>query len=256
MKEPKNRISWIKQISYYIKSRISVSGSIYVEGKKKTQAEMLKEPSRTVIINYLLSLFDRETSYLEIGVRNPATNFNHIKASNKYSVDPGIEYIENPVDYKMTSDSFFEKLAKDEILSSATRFDVIFIDGLHLAEQVNKDIIHSMDYIKEDGFIVLHDCNPPTEWHTRENHSYTDSPAGSFWNGTSWKAFLKWRSDPSVNSCCIDTNWGLGILSKSHPIGKSIEPSNIFYEFDLLEENRTEYLNLISFEDLKKIFDV
>ena len=37
-------------------------------------------PSRTEIINFLLSIKQNETSYLEIGVRNPEHNFNHIKA--------------------------------------------------------------------------------------------------------------------------------------------------------------------------------
>jgi hypothetical protein len=62
---------------------------------------------------FLLSVLNRETTYLEIGVRNPEDNVNKINATNKYSVDPGLEYKLNPVDFKMTSDSFFEQLRKD-----------------------------------------------------------------------------------------------------------------------------------------------
>ena len=55
---------------------------------------------------------------------------------------------------------------KGKLLNSETKFDVIFIDGLHLAEQVERDIENSLDFIKEDGY--FYDCNPPSEWHARK----------------------------------------------------------------------------------------
>jgi hypothetical protein len=230
--------------------------SAFKNGQIKSLLELNKKPLRTEIINFILSLFNRKTSYLEIGVRNPEDNFNHIKANKKYSVDPGLEFIGNPVDFKLTSDDFFEKLNNNEILSREIKFDVIFIDGLHLAEQVDRDIKNAMCFIKEDGFIVLHDCNPPTEWHARTNHNYHFTPAGMFWNGTTWKAFLKWRFNSNIQSCCINSDWGVGILSKSHKIGQSIEPTNQFYEFSELIKNRKEYLNLLTFNDFKKIVSI
>ena len=190
---------------------------------------------------------------MEIGVRNPGDNYNHINADTKYSVDPGLEYKASSIDFKMTSDSFFDKLNNNEILSKDIKFDVIFIDGLHLAEQVDLDIKNALDYIKDDGFIVLHDCNPPTEWHAREDYDYKNSPAQGYWNGTTWKAFLKSRFNPNLNSCCIDTDWGVGILSKKHPIGDSIKNTNPFYEYKVFDKNRKSSLNLISFDELKKI---
>lgn len=213
--------------------------------------EMLKTPSRTVVINYLLSLVEGKTSYLEIGVRNPNDNFNHVVADNKYSVDPGIEFEENPVDFQMTSDEFFEKLSGNAILPEGIKFNVIFIDGLHLADQVDQDIKNSIKHLEEGGFIVLHDCNPPTEWHARETYSYHKTPAGSYWNGTTWKAFLKWRFDPSVNSCCVDCDLGVGVLSKDRLIGSSIEPTNQFFEYSKFDKHRKKYLNLIDFDELK-----
>jgi len=228
--------------------------SHFKDCQSKSSLEIIKMPKRTEIINFLLSTKNEDTYYLEIGVRNPDDNYNHIISNHKYSVDPGIEYGENPVDFKMTSDNFFELLSTNKILSSDIQFDIIFIDGLHLAEQVNKDIINSMKFLKKDGFIVLHDCNPPTEWHARENYQYEHTPAGLLWNGTTWKAFLKWRFNPSVNSCCIDSDWGVGILSKKYPIGSCIEESNPFFEFNDLMKHRKEYLNLISFNRFKKLF--
>lgn len=216
--------------------------------------EQAKKPNRTEIINYLISQAgggEKETLYLEIGVRNPEDNFNHITANRKFSVDPGVEFKKNPVDFKMTSDTFFASLMQGDVLSPDIRFDVIFIDGLHLAEQVDRDIKNSMDYIKESGFVVLHDCNPPTRWHAREDHADMHTPAATVWNGTVWKAFLKWRQNPLVNSCCVDSDWGVGILSKSRSIGAAIKEGNAFFEFNDFSQNRKAYLNLIGFDELK-----
>ena len=244
----------IKPVKYYIRGKILLTDKHFREVQKKTTEEYSKNPSRSDIINYLLSLNQKVTNYLEIGVRNPIQNFDRINASNKYGVDPGFEYDLNPVDFSMTSDTFFNKLSTNEILSNEVRFDVIFIDGLHLAEQVDKDIYNALKYIQDDGFIVLHDCNPPTEWHARENHRYWHSPALDHWNGTTWKAFLKWRCSPLVNSCCIDSDWGVGIISKNREIGKHIKSMNPFFEFNTLNKYREESLNLIDFETFKKMF--
>jgi hypothetical protein len=153
----------------------------------------------------------------------------------------------------MTSDSFFDQLKNNEVLSKDLKFDVIFMDGLHLAEQADRDIKNALDFIKEDGFIVVHDCNPPTEWHVRENYQYKNSPAHGYWNGTTWKAFLKSRYNPKLYSCCVDTDWVVGIFSKKQPAGKSIKNTNTFYEYKVLDKNRKESLNLISFSKLKKL---
>ena len=254
-KKPMNKF---KRISNHYKKQFEAQkrNKTYHKGAEAlTQIEIAKDPKRTEVMNYLLSLFKRDTTYLEIGVRNPDDNFNHIQATKKYSVDPGVEYKENPVDFQMTSDAFFEKLKQNAILSNTIKFDVIFIDGLHLADQVDTDIVNALQYLKNDGFIVLHDCNPTTQWHAREEHAYFGSPAKNFWSGTTWKAFAKWRTNPSIYSCCIDSDWGIGILTKTHNIGKSIEMANPFYEFHVLEKNRKEYLNLIDFQTLKAILE-
>jgi len=222
---------------------------------KLNQIEVAKEPARTEVINFLLSTLGRGTSYLEIGVRNPRDNFVEIKSSYKVSVDPGVEFLENPVDYQMTSDSFFEGVRKGEINLQERKFDLVFIDGLHLAEQVDRDIKNSMELLKEDGFIVLHDCNPPSQWHARENFEYKHSPAKGAWNGTVWKAFLKWRRNPEVTACCIDTDWGVGIISKQVKLGEVLVDSCEFYEYTDLEKNRKEFLNLISFSKLQEMFN-
>jgi hypothetical protein len=221
------------------------------------QLEIAKRPRRTEIINYLLELTNAD-NYLEIGVRDPKKNFVKINCKNKYSVDPGVEFEENPVDFKMTSDIFFEQLNNGQLkeIDKNIKFDVIFIDGLHISSQVEKDIQNSLKFIKDNGFIILHDCNPPSEYHQRENYDFKNSPAGPFWNGTTWKAFYKFRHQLDLFSICFDSDWGVGVISKTKTISfNNIEGKikNEYYEFSLLEKNRNQYLNLQQFEEWKKV---
>ena len=244
-----NRIKKIKE--YYNWGGRFLNDEFHKKAKIISENEINKRPFRYDVINYLLEILKRETTYLEIGVRNPEGNFNKINANTKYSVDPGLEFKSNPVDFKLTSDHFFQKLDQGEILNKKIKFDVIFIDGLHTAEQVDKDILNAFRYIQNDGFIVLHDCNPPTEFHARESHQYRISPAMSQWNGTVWKAYLKHRNNPAISSCCIDSDFGIGILTKGIDLGGQPIISNPFYEYSILDDNRTNSLNLLCFEEFK-----
>lgn len=245
----------IKKIkNYYNWGKRYLTDPYQIKVASLNKKEIEKKPTRSEVINFILDSLNRSTHYLEIGVRNPAENFDKIKAKKKYSVDPGIEFKENPVDFKMTSDDFFLQLKSGKILNKTIQFDVIFIDGLHLAEQADRDIHNAIDFIKNDGFVVIHDCNPPSEWHAREEHNYRLSPAKNNWNGTTWKAFYKWRCNSEVYSCCVDTDWGVGVLSKKLNIGMNYHHNNEFFDFSIFDKKRIEYLNLLSFEEFKNKF--
>lgn len=219
-----------------------------------TKSEINKKPLRSDIINFILDYLNRETCYLEIGVRHRHENFDLIQSKIKYSVDPGYESEVNNVDFKMTSDEFFSGLREGNLLNSELKFDVIFIDGSHLAEQVQKDIDNALEYLKDDGFIVMHDCNPPTEFHASENYYYRLSPSGSYWNGTTWKAFFNTRKRTDIFSCCIDTDWGIGIITREKDLGSPCKVKNNFFEYNIFSENRKDSLNLISFDQFKSHF--
>ena len=60
----------------------------------------------------------------------------------------------------MPSDEFFANRAA---ASDRTPYDLVFIDGLHVADQVERDIVNSLLNLAPAGTIVLHDCNPTTE---------------------------------------------------------------------------------------------
>lgn len=243
----------LKYLYYLHFGRKFLNDPIYKNQQYLTKIERSKQISRTDIINFIISK-NKNSSYLEIGVRKRESNFNHIKAKYKYSVDPFVKLENKKNHFQIESDDFFKSLNKGNLLKSGIKFDLIFIDGLHLAEQVERDIKNSLKYIKDDGFIVLHDCNPISEWHARQTYRYDFTPAKKIWNGTVWKAFMKKRFDKNLFTCCIDTDMGVGIISKTKNIGKSINKTNTFYEFEILRKNRKKLLNLIDFEEFKNLF--
>lgn len=229
----------------------------YLQTQRLIDHEATKQPLRSEIINHLLkSVSKSKTIYLEIGVRNPEANYDKIHAAEKYGVDPGLEFVSNPVKFKLTSDKFFQQLQNGELLQPDLRFDLVFVDGLHTAEQTWRDIENALKFLTPEGFVVLHDCNPPTEWHAREDFDCRLTPAGNSWNGTTWKAYLRSRYLPGVQSCCIDTDWGVGVLCRHQPLGQPAQPNlnnNRFYEYKVLDSHRAESLNLMTFEDLKRL---
>jgi hypothetical protein len=134
----------------------------------------------------------------------------------------------------MTSDIFFE--------NNKELFDIIFIDGLHIEQQVDKDIYNCLRFLLPKGYIVMHDCNPPTEFHQRE--SYEVNGKYPPWNGTVWKSFAKLRiNNSNLDLCCVDCDWGVGIIKQKHTSNFILKK---ILNFDLLNENRKELLNLMS----------
>lgn len=194
------------------------------------------------IINKIAEKISAE-SYLEIGVYNPADCFDKIRIKHKESVDPGIDGL-SLATHKLTSDDFFASLEAER------RWDIIFIDGLHTGEQVYLDVKNALKHLNENGYIVLHDCNPPTIYHARELQSDRNQPAGASWNGTVWKAFQKLRTTHSnlLDMVTVDTDWGVGVLRKGKSVAIS-EDFNSMYDYVYFDKNRKDVLLLVNEEE-------
>ena len=185
-----------------------------------------------MLINKFDHFHDFE-KYLEIGVRD-LRNFEQININYKIGVDP-LPTKKNSNVIVNTSDNFFKK--NNEI------FDIIFIDGLHLEQQVDKDLKNSFECLSPNGYIIMHDCNPPTEFHQREICEVNGNP-NKPWNGTTWKSYAKQRiNNDKVNMSCVDCDWGVGIIKKGFQ-KKFILKKNLNYK--ILNDNRISLLNLIS----------
>jgi len=189
---------------------------------------------RTDIIDKLASEINAQT-YLEIGVRDHHLNFDKINIANKVSVDPYVH--DREPSYKMTSDDFF-KQNKDT-------FDIIFIDGLHESEYVEKDINNSLKVLNDNGFIICHDMNPTSK------EMQIVPPIQNQWTGDCWKAWVKTRSlNPNVKMFVVNTDWGCGVIQKGSQ--QLLDTKGLELTYDNLNLNRGEWLNLISVDDFLK----
>ena len=127
----------------------------------------LRSLETSELINDIAKIIDAH-SYLEIGVETGLT-FNQVKIFQKTAVDPRFlfdyqrDLRTNLSFHEITSDVFFKKLAeKNEI--KIKLFDLVFIDGLHVFEQVLKDFINSVNHINPGGVIVIDDTVPIDEF--------------------------------------------------------------------------------------------
>lgn len=193
--------------------------------------------TRTELINSLITKYNYE-SYLEIGVNTPEQpgyNWVGVNIPLKHGVDPNVD-----TTYKMTSDVFFEK-------HISQKYDLIFIDGLHIFEQVYKDITNSLNYLKNNGTIVVHDCNPITEITQRRVR------ASDTWHGDVWKSIVKLRiENAELAISTVNTDEGCGIIRKGQQKLLSIDKNVDIYDYAFLENNRQRALNLISVAEFKE----
>jgi hypothetical protein len=188
--------------------------------------------TRTDLLNYLISSHGY-ARYLEIGVRDPADNFDRVAAQSKVGVDPSPV---GEVTHSVTSDAFFNHLAR------GTRFDLIFIDGLHLEEQVLRDVANSLDHLAVGGRLVVHDCNPTTAEMQIDEFNGT-----SIWTGTVWKAWAQLRSSRAdLAMCVVDVDYGCGVITRGSQrcFATPLSMKDVDYEF--LERHRRRLLNLVS----------
>lgn len=210
----------------------------------------------------------KKVNYVEIGVQTGLCFFK-IEADRKIAVDPHFiikitkkvrAYIKNLSNFnntffELTSDDFFEK--KSDYLKKVGGIDVIFIDGLHLYEQVVKDIENSLKHLNKGGVILVHDCNPLSE--PASIRAYTSEEAAVLvgdhpqwinqWNGDVWKAVVQLRSErDDLNIAVFNTDHGVGMIRPGTPEkALSITDKKVAdLTYADLDTNREKFLNLKS----------
>lgn len=188
--------------------------------------------NRTSIINSLIQK-TAASRYLEIGVRD-GENFDQIACAYKVGVDPDPN---SSATLHITSDEFFK--------SNKEKFDVIFIDGLHHADQVEKDIENSLSVLTDKGYIVCHDMNP-----LEERCQTIPYNGQGRWNGDCWKAFVKFRQSRSdLSMAVVETDEGCGIISRGSQTPIVITDDINYQNFSL---KKNEWLNLISIDEFRQ----
>lgn len=154
--------------------------------------------NKTDLINSLIEAHGFQ-SYLEIGLGD-GENFANVKCDYKFGVDPNVNF--NIEVFWVTSDEFFN--------NNPNKFDLIFIDGLHEAHQVEKDIVNAWNCLNKGGIILIHDIKPENEEMTlipRETKQWT----GNVYHA--WYGFL--NKYPKIKTQYIDIPFGMGLIHKS-----------------------------------------
>ena len=205
-----------------------------------------------------------KANYFEIGVQTGLCFFK-IKAENKVAIDPSFAikwtkkvraYIKNSSNFnnqffEVTSDDFFHQ--QKNYINHIGGIDVIFIDGLHLYEQVLSDIKNSLTFLNKGGVVLVHDCNPLTEVaavraYTSDEVRLMNLPGwANLWNGDVWKAVVELRATSSdLQISVYNTDHGVAVITKGEPEVKfdltELQITELSYQD--LENHRKEYLNL------------
>lgn len=217
------------------------------------------------IINHLIQTYDYK-SYLEIGVAEGEC-FRQVKCDYRVGIDPEPYHEGKARACETGAISELEKATSDQYFAEIRcqkKFDIIFIDGLHLEKQAMSDIRKSLRRLRHNGTIVVHDCNPPlanlAAKEPRVFVRHADRPEYSLWNGTTWKAFVRtrlYRRD--LTTRCVDADWGCGIIQRGPWIpwdGELMDEAEFrpWFNYDIFAERRAEYLNLITPREFKEIY--
>jgi hypothetical protein len=202
--------------------------------------------TRTDLLNHLAEKHGLKR-YLEIGVQVPELNFDKIICPYKVGVDPDPKA--NATICK-TSDEYFRINSENNSQFDEKyhkKFDLIFIDGLHTAEQVEKDYKNALNVLAPGGFIMLHDCNPEKEEHTIVPRP---TPTGH-WNGDVYKfASNIWTQVKATvdidNGCCV-------VRPHASKVGFFTKDYHSKVTWEYFDKNRQLCLNLISWDEFVKL---
>jgi hypothetical protein len=177
-----------------------------------------------------------ERVYLEIGVSRGRV-FRRITADKKIAVDPAFKLSARSrrlADakagathyFETTSDAFF---ADEAALLEQYGVDVALIDGLHTYKQVLRDVENTLRYLRDDGVIFLHDCNPANASIACPATSYADFRAQHrlrdllwarrpLWSGDVWKAIVELRSTRhDLRIAVLNCDRGVGVVRRGLP---------------------------------------
>jgi hypothetical protein len=189
--------------------------------------------SRFELINYLAAKINAR-SYLEIGTLDPDNTFNKINVERKICIDPDPEA--KPT-YTLTSDEYF--------LRYKDMFDIIFIDGLHEANQVRRDFENSLKCLENSGYIVMHDCNPRIE-------GLTHYPGiNGLWYGDVYKFAMTLSEYGGIDFRTLNFDCGCAVIWKDPTKKGKLLKMDISWE--TFEKNREKLLRLVNKREFKEV---
>lgn len=225
----------MEKLNKFQKIRNRIYYNLFIEKfNKKINYNFPDNYFRWDLIEYLIKKYNY-SNYLEIGCDRDQL-FSKVKIQNKIGVDP---FSGGTV--RKTSDKFF--------LENNEKFDIIFIDGLHIYSQVKKDILNSVQCLKPNGIVLVHDCMPDSVGKQAVPRYKMQ------WNGDVWKAIvdLRQKNNLEIYTCEIDQGIGIITNKKNSSVLKLDIPINKI-KFKDYYYNYKEYMRVINLNEFKKIF--
>lgn len=193
------------------------------------------ELNRISIIQSYINKYNYK-NYLEIGVQ-AGHCFSAIKCENKTGVDPDSS---SAATVHKTSDDFFAE--------NKEKFDIIFIDGLHHADTVLRDINNSLECLAEGGTILMHDCLP-----TNEFMQLIPLTTQCEWTGDTWKAYVMTRQQRSdVMQFVINCDWGVGCIRRGF---QPLLNNSLELTYQNFEKYKHQWMNIISPSEFIKMME-
>ena len=224
--EKLNRISKIFNKIYY---------NIFVENfRGKLEYNFPPNYFRWDLIEYLINKY-KYSDYLEIGCDQDQL-FSKVRIKNKTGVDPI-----SGGNIRKTSDEFFRE--------NKNKFDIVFIDGLHTYNQVKKDILNSINCLKEEGIVLVHDCMP-------DSLSKQAVPRYRMsWNGDVWKAIVDLRQNEYLETYTCKIDQGIGVIKKKRNSSiLKLEKNIKDLKFKDYYKNYVKYLRVVDLKEFQKLF--
>ena len=193
-------------------------------------------------------------SYLEIGVANGST-FLNVDIPRKIAVDPMFRFDTAPLQsgsvqfHQMTSDDYFTR-------QNEGPFDIIFLDGLHTAEQTFRDFCASQALAGPNTLWIIDDTVPSdiySAWpHQNEAVKFRRMAGGQSndWHGDVFKVVVMIRDYfPTLDFCTINTDgnpqtlvWRSATGRRPTGDGMSLEEISRMTFFDMLRHQEAFHM--------------
>ncbi len=222
-------------------------------------------PTRVDVISAALAAVGGR-SYLELGVRDGAT-FAAVDAPTRVAVDPAFTFRVPLRDWlrsrvlRARSGTLFFRMTIDAFFRGPGRrlgpFSVVFVDGLHTAEQSHRDIVNALSVLEDGGVVVVHDCNPESAAAAAPTLAEALSMPGHLhrWNGDVYRTIVRLRTRRDLRVVVVDVDEGVGLVARGAneaPLDLSEDEIDALTYADFAA-NRRQLLGLVPPTDLDEV---
>ena len=152
----------------------------------------------------------------------------------------------------MTSDAFFRGPGR-----RLGPFSVVFVDGLHTAEQSHRDVLNALSVLEDGGLVIVHDCNPESVAAAAPTLAEARSLPGHLhhWNGDVFRTIVRLRTRRDLRVVVVDVDQGVGIVARranDAPLDLTEDEIDALTYADLAA-NRRHLLGLVPPTDLDDV---